>query len=570
MKRWAFVTLLSTQVGLGCAGTGSDALVPGAPSAREDPADVERAFAATMAQRDLNAFTTFLSDEAIFVSDGRTLRGKQQIVDAWKRFFQGPVAPFSWEPAHVEKIDSGGLMLSTGPVRDRHGVVVATFTSIWRKEAAGWRILFDRGVDVAECPPPPGTATTSVSPNKPDFSAYRQNLAQAMTAYQRKDFAGFLAFTQLADAAFPNTSRATYNIACGHALTGQTAKALDDLQKLQQMNLYFDVTRDEDLASLQKLPDFAPIRDNFAALEKKVIGIGSVAFTLPERQFVPEGIAYDPQSKSFFVSSVHQRKIVRIAADGKAKDFAASDLNAVLGMAIDEKRRTLWACSSAVPEMKDDVAGKRGTVGVVGFDIDTGKRQKTIEFEGPTTSHLCNDLAVDGEGWLFVSDPAASTLYTLGPSARSFEAFLASGTLAAPQGIALRADGKSFYVADYSRGIAHVDRATREVEWLVPPANATFLGVDGLLAYQGDLIAIQNGVRPHRVVRIRLDATGKNVRQAEILEMNHAAFNEPTLGVIVGKELFFVANSQWGSFDKGVIWPAEKMQQPVILKRLLE
>lgn len=565
MKHWALVTLL---LAIGCAQSAPKA--PGASSSVDDVADIERAFAAAMAQRDLQAFATFLSDEALFVSDGRTLRGKQQILDAWKRFFQGPVAPFSWEPARVEKLDSGMLALSTGPVRDRHGVVVATFTSIWRKEATGWRILFDRGVDVVECPPPSGTAATLVLPNKPDFVGYRQNLEQALSAYKRKDFAGFLAFTQSADAAFPNTPRATYNIACGHALTGQTAQALEDLQKLEQMSLYFDVTRDEDLASLQKLPDFAPIRDNFAALEKKVIGTSTVAFTLPERQFVPEGIAYDPQSKSFFVGSVHQRKIVRFSADGTSKDFAASELNAVLGMTVDEKRRTLWACSSAVPEMKDYAAGNRGAAGVVAFDIDTGKRRKTIEFEGPTNAHLCNDLAVDEEGWLFVSDPASSTLYTLGPSARSFEPFLASGTLAAPQGIALRADGKSFYVADYSRGIAHVDRATHEVDWLVAPANATFLGVDGLVAYQGDLIAIQNGVRPHRVVRIRLDATGKTVRQVEILEMNHAAFNEPTLGVIVGNELFYVANSQWGSFDKGVIWPAEKMQGPVILKRRLD
>jgi hypothetical protein len=48
--------------------------------------------------------------------------------------------------------------------------------------------------------------------------------------------------------------------------------------------------------------------------------------------------------------------------------------------------------------------------------------------------------------------------------------------------------------------------------------------------------------------------------------MNHAAFNEPTLGVVVGKELFYVANSQWGSFDKEVIWPADKLKEPVILR----
>lgn len=567
--RYSFLLAL-TCVGLGpgCGGASTGTPPQVVPDPSDDVAAVERAFAASMAQRDLKAFATFLSDEALFVSDGRTLRGKEQILDTWKRFFEGSVAPFSWEPARVEKIDSGLWALSTGPVRDRHGAVVATFTSIWRKEAQGWRIVFDRGVDVAECP----SAQMSIPPvawEKPQFGAHNEFRRQAREAYKRKDFAGFLTLTQWSDAAYPQTPAATYNIACGHALVGQTKEALADLEKLLQMNVFFDVTRDEDLASLQKLPAFGAIRDNFAALEKKVIGTSTVAFTLPERQFVPEGIAYDAQTKSFFVSSVHQRKIVRISADGKSKDFAASNLHAVLGMAMDEKRRTLWACSTAVPEMKDYTFQDKGLVKLVAFDVDSGKQRRVVGFDD-TRMHMCNDLAVDGEGRLFVSDPSGSTVYTLAPGAGTLEVFLGGGAFTNPQGIALHPEGKSFYVADYSRGIAHVDRATRDVTWLVAPPNATFLGIDGLLMYAGGLIAIQNGIRPHRVFRLVLEPSGKAVQSAEILEMNHPAFNEPTLGVVVGKELFYVANSQWGSFDKGVIWPAEKMKEPVILKRLLD
>lgn len=119
----------------------------------------ERAFAATMAERDFEAFTSFLSEEAIFIS-GSTLRGKQQVADAWKPYFDGPAAPFSWQPETVEVNDSGALALSTGPVRDASGNLVATFTSIWRQEEPGvWRIVFDKG-NLA-CPP---TASASPAP----------------------------------------------------------------------------------------------------------------------------------------------------------------------------------------------------------------------------------------------------------------------------------------------------------------------------------------------------------------------------------------------------------------------
>lgn len=111
--------------------------------------DTETAFAATMAARDLDAFGGFLAEEAIFFSGARALRGKQQVVEAWKGLYQQVDAPFSWEPEQVEVLDSGTLALSTGPVRDATGNVVGRFNSIWRREPTGvWRIVFDKGSDV--------------------------------------------------------------------------------------------------------------------------------------------------------------------------------------------------------------------------------------------------------------------------------------------------------------------------------------------------------------------------------------------------------------------------------------
>ena len=119
---------------------------PGLARLRQQVEDTERAFAATMADRDHGAFTSFLSEEAVFFSAETTLRGKQQVADAWKAYFEEPDAPFSWEPQRVEVLDSGTLALSSGPVSDPDGKLVATFTSIWRLEASGkWRIIFDKG-----------------------------------------------------------------------------------------------------------------------------------------------------------------------------------------------------------------------------------------------------------------------------------------------------------------------------------------------------------------------------------------------------------------------------------------
>ena len=113
---------------------------------REEVLATERAFAKTMADRDHAAFVSFLAAETVFFSGETALRGAGAVAAHWKRYYEGKEAPFSWEPAQVEVLDSGTLALSTGPVRDPGGKVSGTFTSIWRREGPGkWRIVFDKG-----------------------------------------------------------------------------------------------------------------------------------------------------------------------------------------------------------------------------------------------------------------------------------------------------------------------------------------------------------------------------------------------------------------------------------------
>jgi ketosteroid isomerase-like protein len=104
-----------------------------------------------MANRDHDAFVTFLSEETVFFSGDSELRGREAVAALWKEYFTEAEAPFSWEPETVAVLDSGKLALSTGPVRDPAGQQVAIFTSIWRQEAPGvWRIVFDKGARYCE------------------------------------------------------------------------------------------------------------------------------------------------------------------------------------------------------------------------------------------------------------------------------------------------------------------------------------------------------------------------------------------------------------------------------------
>lgn len=115
---------------------------------RQQVLQAERAFAATMAARDFEAFTSHLSREAVFMSAAGPQRGKEAVAQAWRPHFDQPAAPFSWEPDEVEVLASGTLAFSSGPVKDAAGKQVGRFNSVWRLEGPGtWRVVFDRGCD---------------------------------------------------------------------------------------------------------------------------------------------------------------------------------------------------------------------------------------------------------------------------------------------------------------------------------------------------------------------------------------------------------------------------------------
>jgi len=149
--RWT-ILVTAGAVLAACATAGPAPRVDREERRREVEA-AERAFARSMADRDHAAFASLLAEEAVFLSERSALRGKQEVADAWKRFFEGREAPFSWEPDRVEVLDSGVLGLTSGPVLDPQGKRLGTFNSVWRRDADGrWRVVFDKGCPRCTCP----------------------------------------------------------------------------------------------------------------------------------------------------------------------------------------------------------------------------------------------------------------------------------------------------------------------------------------------------------------------------------------------------------------------------------
>lgn len=390
---------------------------------------------------------------------------------------------------------------------------------------------------------------------------------QANADYKAKDYAKFLENMKRASELRPNHARLLYNLADAYALENKADESLKILERLAAMDLFFDVGKDDDFKILFETRRFKQIQNAFAQ-NRKAINKSAKAFTINEKDLITEGIAFDAAAKRFFVGSIHKRKIISIDKDGKVSDFSlASDgLWSVSGMRVDDKRKILWATTTAFPQMKDFQKADDGKSAVFKYDLKTGKLVKKYLLSNDTEKHALGDLTIAKNGDIYASDSVSPNIYRIDAKTDKLEIFLSSDNFSSLQGLAFTPDEKILFVADYSKGVFRIEMKNKKIVQIAPDANTNPIAIDGLYFDRGNLIAIQNGFNPHRIARLFLNKNFTAITKSETLEANHADFNEPTLGVMVGKDFYYIANSQWALTKEDGTLADDKLKEPVILR----
>ena len=126
---------------------------------------------------------------------------------------------------------------------------------------------------------------------------------------------------------------------------------------------------------------------------------------------------------------------------------------------------------------------------------------------------------------------------------------LDDGDFISPQTPALHRDGKHIFVPDYLRGIGALEISTKQVRWLSMEKGFALNGIDGLYFDRGTLIAVQNGTSPERVVAFDLDPSLTRITSETIIERSTDTLGDPTHGVIIDDDFYYIANSGWDVID---------------------
>jgi len=142
-----------------------------------------------------------------------------------------------------------------------------------------------------------------------------------------------------------------------------------------------------------------------------------------EDNFFPEGITIS-KNGDIFVGSLKENKIVKISNGKKNfEEFIPSSSNgflSVIGILADDHNKILWACSSnpGVTNYPSD-----DPVSLKAFDLVSGEPLNSYSF---SDGGFCNDIAIDSNGNIYVTDSFNPRILRLNKSKNRLETWIES------------------------------------------------------------------------------------------------------------------------------------------------
>ena len=405
----------------------------------------------------------------------------------------------------------------------------------------------------------------SVCSQQSTTDTMNEYLQLSIKAYQSKDYSEYFRLISKIVDLEPQNYRYSYNLACAYALNGDLPNAVKILQFLldEDYDPALFAETDSDFIQIRNAEPFQEIIDRIKE-KTQPLNNSHIAFSIPEKDLIPEGIAYDPVDETFYLGSLQKCKIIKIDKQKRMSDFTEQrqdGLVSVLGLRVDVERRILWAVSSYGFYKANIPRELLGITGVFKYDLQTKKLLKKYMLP-QEENHFLNDLTIDSNGDVYVTDWRIPAIYMIKDTIEKF-----CDLPRRPNGIDFSGDGRKLFIA--GDGIGVLDISTKTLNELKHPVNM-FLSGDGLYYYQNSLIAIQNGGF-RKVTQFYLNESQDEIVHSQSLEAYHPLFNLPTTGIIIGNHFYYIANSQIREYDdEGNLSPLSELEETKILKTELK
>lgn len=398
--------------------------------------------------------------------------------------------------------------------------------------------------------------TAEAENRDPAIEQFREFQRKLVDDKQRADWSAFLDEANRFGEFLNGAPTARLEVARAQLELGQRNAALQAIRRFLSMG---------QTHALLNSPLFEPLKpsiDERIVRNQSPISLATPAFQIADPGLLPEDIDYDAASKRFFVSSILEHRIVALDAAGHAVSFAISPHAwPMVALKVDARRRRLWATEVAFDGFSDLAAADWGHSALLQYDLDDGTL--IARFDGPAHAEF-GDMTLAHNGDPIVSDGTGGGIYRLrGQELRRID----HGDFISPQTTAICGKGRRVFVPDYVRGIAAFDLETGTARWLAMQDRHALNGIDGLYCHGTELIAVQNGSSPERVIAFSLDPAHLAVASERIVERATSTLGDPTHGVWVGTTFFYIANSGWNALDEhGAVRSTSRLTPAIVMR----
>jgi hypothetical protein len=353
---------------------------------------------------------------------------------------------------------------------------------------------------------------------------------QALDARKQGDARRFLQATdQLTDWA-PTNPPLRFLHAEALAMSGRTAPALTELRWLATNGYSYAFWERNSFASLPPGSATTELREMTARNARPA---GTIA-RLIRADIELNGEGIDAFDDRWIAGSGTTGSLHTIEASGATTVLwrETEPSRRMLGVRHDARRRIVWACSTGPDERVPHSQLLR-------IALQPSSVQR---FKLPDIHSLCNDIALLPDGSVAVSDSERGAVLQLTADG-GWQTLAPPGTFGYPNGLTYLAAAQRLVVSDL-RGLWTIDLKDARINPIETPQGTFVGGIDGLYAVERGLLAVQNGLRPHRVVRIVLADAAQRVERVEVIASNLPELAEMTTAAVVGGTITVLAASR--------------------------
>ncbi len=256
-------------------------------------------------------------------------------------------------------------------------------------------------------------------------------------------------------------------------------------------------------------------------------------------QFIPEGIAYDAATQSYFLSSLTEPTIYRIGANKEVKRFAYDkEIVSSAGIHVDGNHRRLLITSLDLGTSAVSNAEHKGAkAGLAIYSLDTAEKIAYVDLsKGLAGGHVSNDLTFDSTGNIYITDSFSPIIYKVDTDYKASiliqdpvfagEGFNLNGIVFHPDGYLI--------VSKYNSNSLYKIPLDNPENWSEIKLATTLSGPDGLvLLNNNELAIIENKTRGNiSIFRSENNWENAQLKSALLLESSF-----PTTAALVNGKL---------------------------------